>query len=340
MPSNNAAYLVAPKTSPLQVKEAPLPQVTQGHILVKNSALAINPVDIANQYVGIFLSESQYPAILGEDVAGTVEAVGEDVTNFKPGDRVLGYATSLASKDDANSAFQEYTAIRADCASKIPSDLDFEQAAVLPLAVATAAWALFGDSTLKMKFPSLNPEPTGEVVLIWGGASSVGGTAIQLAKAAGYEVITTASAKNHEYVKSLGADHVFEYKSPHVTKDICSLLMSKKFAGALEASGNDEAMNSTTQSIAHADGLRKMICVRGFKSQLPEVEAQTILSTSIIDTPVAKAVFGDYVPTALEQGKFKAVPQAEVVGKGLEALQLGMDTLAKGVSAKKIVVSL
>ena len=340
MPSNNAAFLVSAKTSPLEVKSAPLPEVKDGHILVKNSAVAINPVDIANQYVGIFISEEQYPVILGEDVAGVVEAVGSDITAFKAGDRVLGYATSLASKDNANSAFQEHTAIRADCASKIPEGLSFEQAAVLPLSLATAGWALFGDSTLGMKFPTMNPESTGETVLIWGGSSSVGGSAIQLAKAAGYEVISTASAKNHEYVKSLGADHVFEYKSPHVTKDISSLLTGKKLAGALEASGNEEAMSSASQSIAHGDGLRKVICVRGPQSQVPEVKAQPIMSTSIIGTPVAKAVFGDYVPVALESGKFKAVPEAEVVGKGLESVQLGINALAKGVSAKKIVVSL
>ncbi|KAF4449581.1 hypothetical protein F53441_7148 [Fusarium austroafricanum] len=340
MPSNNAAWLVAPKTSPLEVKEAPLTQPGEGHILVKNSAVAMNPVDVANLYVGIFIAANQYPVILGEDVAGTVEAVGPDVTTFKPGDRVLGYATSLASKDNANSAFQEYSVIRAECASKIPDDLAFEQAAVLPLSIATAAWALFGDSTLKMKYPSLNPEKTEETVLIWGGASSVGGSAIQLAKAAGYEVITTASAKNHEYVKGLGADHVFEYKSPQVTKDISSLLTGKKFAGAFDASGQDEAMDSASQSIVHADGFRKIICVRPPSSEVAGVEVKAILSISIINTPVAKAVFGDYVPAALEQGKFKAVPEAEVVGKGLESVQLGLTTLAKGVSAKKIVVSL
>jgi NADPH:quinone reductase-like Zn-dependent oxidoreductase len=340
MPSNNAAWLVAPKTSPLQVKEAPLTEPTQGHILVKNSAVAINPVDIANQYVGIFIQPSQYPVILGEDVAGTVEAVGPDVTAFKPGDRVLGYATSLATKDNAHGAFQEYTVIRAECASKIPEGLSFEQAAVLPLSLATAAWSLFGDSTLKMRYPSLNPTPTGETVLIWGGSSSVGGSAVQLAKAAGYEVITTASAKNHEYVKSLGADHVFEYKSPQVTKDIASLLTGKRLAGAFDASGSEDGMNSASQSIVHADGLRKLICVRSPSSEVAGVEAKTILSISIINTPVAKAVFADYVPAALEQDKFKAVPEAEVVGKGLESVQLGINTLAKGVSAKKIVVAL
>lgn len=340
MPSNNAAWLVAAKTSPLEVKEAPLTEPSPGHILVKNSAIAINPVDIANQYVGIFIQPSQYPIILGEDVAGTVEAVGPDVTAFKPGDRVLGYATSLATKDNAHSAFQEYTVIRAECASKIPEGLSFEQAAVLPLSLATAAWSLFGDVTLAMRYPSLNPTPTGETVLIWGGSSSVGGSAVQLAKAAGYEVITTASAKNHDYVKSLGADHVFDYKSPQVTKDIASLLTGKKLAGAFDASGSEDGMDSASQSIVHADGIRKLICVRSVSSEVPGVEAKTILSTSIISTPVAKAVFGDYIPAALEQGKFKAVPEAEVVGKGLEAVQLGINTLAKGVSAKKIVVAL
>ncbi|KAF5019960.1 hypothetical protein F66182_8019 [Fusarium sp. NRRL 66182] len=340
MPSNNAAWLVAAKTSPLEVKEAPLTQPGEGHILVKNAAVAINPVDIANQHIGIFIAASQYPVILGEDVAGTVEAVGPNVTHFKAGDRVLGYATSLASKDNANSAFQEYTVIREDCASKIPDNLPFEQAAALPLALATASWALFGDTALGMEYPSLEPRSADKTVLIWGGSSSVGGAAIQLAKAAGYQVITTASAQNHEYVQSLGADHVFEYKTPQVTKDIASLLTGRKFAGALEASGSDEAMNSACQSIVHADGLRKLICVRAPSSQVSDVEAKPIMSTSIIGTPVAKAVFGDFVPDALEKGKLKAVPETQVVGKGLEAIQLGLNTLAKGVSAKKIVVSL
>ncbi|KAG5799597.1 hypothetical protein H9Q69_001435 [Fusarium xylarioides] len=460
MPSNNAAWLVAAKTSPLEVKEAPLTEPSPGHILVKNSAIAINPVDIANQYVGIFIQPSQYPVILGEDVAGTVEAVGPDVTAFKPGDRVLGYATSLATKDNAHSAFQEYTVIRAECASKIPEGLSFEQAAVLPLSLATAAWSLFGDVTLAMRYPSLNPKPTGETVVIWGGSSSVGGSAVQLAKdpeewamvqknvlvqcdepldgvADGiledpnlcqYRpealVCSAGQTKNcltgpqietvckvfgplygnngtyiyprippgadqgfgfaiseqpfpystewfqyviwndtkwdpntigpNDYQKasevnpfnvetcgwSLGADHVFEYKSPQVTKDIASLLTGKKLAGAFDASGSEDGMNSASQSIVHADGLRKLICVRSTSSEVAGVEAKTILSTSIINTPVAKAVFGDYIPAALEQGKFKAVPEAEVVGKGLEAVQLGINTLAKGVSAKKIVVAL
>ncbi|KAI8406924.1 hypothetical protein FOFC_12349 [Fusarium oxysporum] len=330
MPSNNAAWLVAAKTSPLEVKEAPLTEPSSGHILVKNSAIAINPVDIANQYVGIFIQPSQYPVILGEDVAGTVEAVGPDITAFKPGDRVLGYATSLATKDNAHSAFQEYTVIRAECASKIPEGLSFERAAVLPLSLATAAWSLFGDVTLAMRYPSLNPTPIGETVLIWGGASSVGGSAVQLAKAAGYEVITTASAKNHEYVKSLGADHVFEYKSPQVTKDIASLLTGKKLAGAFDASGSEDGMNSASQSIVHADGLRKLICVRSASSVVAGVEAKTILAISIINTPVAKAVFGDYIPAALEQVKTGIMSESEK--KEIIAL-IGLGTIGLSFAA-------
>merc|ERR1712025_244932 len=177
MPSNNAAYIEEPKKIPLEVKSAPWTEPKDNQILVRNRAIGINPVDIVIQQFAAF--EVEYPAIIGTDVAGVVESVGPGVSQFKPGDRVLGYATSLGTKDNAEGAFQEYSIIRSDCASKIPDDLPFEQATVLPLAVATASYAFFGDDTLQLRLPCLNAEKIDEVVLVWGGSSSVGGTAIR-----------------------------------------------------------------------------------------------------------------------------------------------------------------
>jgi NADPH:quinone reductase-like Zn-dependent oxidoreductase len=95
-------------------------------------------------------------------------------------------------------------------------------AAVLPLSISTAASGLFYQ--LGLPYPSLTPVPTGKTILIWGGSSSCGSSAIQLAVAAGFSVATTASNANHEYVKSLGASQVFDYKDPNVIETILKTL--------------------------------------------------------------------------------------------------------------------
>ena len=118
-------------------------------------------------------------------------------------------------------------------ASPIPDTMPFEDAAVLPLAVSTAACGLFQKDHLALRHPSLHAEPTGETVLVWGGSTSIGSNAIQLAKAAGYEVITTASPRNFEYVTTLGAAQVFDYNSPTVVEDIIAAFKGRRLAGAI-----------------------------------------------------------------------------------------------------------
>ena len=95
---------------------------------------------------------------------------------------------------------------------------------MLPLAVSTAACGLFQADQLSLAHPSAKPEPAGRTLLVWGGSSSVGSNAIQLAVAAGYEVIATASPRNFGYVTNLGASRVFDYNSPEVVADIVAAL--------------------------------------------------------------------------------------------------------------------
>jgi NADPH:quinone reductase-like Zn-dependent oxidoreductase len=96
---------------------------------------------------------------------------------------------------------------------KIPNTLSFADASAFPLCIAIAAHGLFSKDYLGLPFPSTTtaPNSAGKSILIWGGSSSVGSNAIQLRKAVGFEVITTCSARNAEYVKGLGADKVFDY---------------------------------------------------------------------------------------------------------------------------------
>ena len=121
-----------------------------------------------------------------------------------------------------NDGFQLYATTVEILVSPIPDSLPLENAVVLPVSISTAATALF--VTLQAPFPSLNPIPTGKKVLIWGGSSSVGCSAIQLAVAAGFDVIATASQDNHDLVRGLGAAHVFDYRDPDVLNHILPLV--------------------------------------------------------------------------------------------------------------------
>ena len=223
MASNTAAWITAAKSKPFEVKEAPLGTPAENEILVRNHAVAINPADGSLQTGGWWPLD--YPTILGHDVAGEVVAVGPGVTRFRQGARVLGEPVGMVTKRNEENAFQAYTILKTNVASEIPDSISYERAAVIPLGCSTAAAGLFQDEKLNLQFPTEPPQkPTGKTVLIWGGASSVGCNAIQLAVAAGYEVVTTASPKNFEYVKKLGASEVFDYKDPAVSDKLCEFL--------------------------------------------------------------------------------------------------------------------
>jgi NADPH:quinone reductase-like Zn-dependent oxidoreductase len=164
----------------------------------------------------------EYPFIFGTDVAGTIAELGSNVTKFKVGDRVLGHCDSLITLKATNAGFQRYSTVRAILTTAIPDSLPFANASVLPLGFDTAADALFAQ--LKLPLPSLSPKPVDKTVFIWGGSSSCGSCAIQLAVAAGWRVATTASKANFEYVKSLGASEVFDHRDSDVVEQIVKTL--------------------------------------------------------------------------------------------------------------------
>ena len=232
---DNKASFLPSKAGTLEIRSTPVELPGPDQLLIRNHAIAINPIDWKVKDSGAAIKS--YPIILGTDVAGDVVEVGSDVTQFKKGDRVLAatlYGTRLSNTE---AAFQNYTMVAALVTSKIPDALSFEQASVVPLSVMTAADGLYGKDQLSLPYPSLNPKKSDQRILIWGGSSSIGSSAIQLAVASGVEVITTASKHNTEYCKSLGATHVFDYSSPAVIGDLVAELQkgSGKFVGALDS---------------------------------------------------------------------------------------------------------
>ena len=340
MPSNAAAFL-NDEGAPLEIKETLYHSPQQGQIVVKSHAIALNPVDHAQQTLGTkVFTWLKYPAVLGCDVAGEVVEIGSGVTKFKVGDRVAGCTMGT---------FQQYVAIQEQMASPVPDKISYEEASVLPLCLSVAVKALFHPHYLNLDKPSLTPEAKGKTVLIWGGSTSVGCNMIQLAKGAGYEVITTASPSNFNYVKKLGADLAFDYNAPNIKDDLVSAIKGKIVCGAIANGGLDpsqfpsivETCAAVALSSPENNKLIPLTMVPRFA--LPEGVETKFVETLLDDIEhkdLASSIFNVYVPEALINGSLVSAPKPRVVGNGLEALQGALDTLKAGVSATKIVVTL
>ncbi|KAI8961035.1 GroES-like protein [Daldinia sp. FL1419] len=339
MATNNAAWIKGAKAHPFVVEPASVWTPEKNEVLVKGHAVAINPVDGALQVAAWWPLE--YPAILGHDVAGVVAAVGSNITAFKVGDRVVGHALGMTSKRRQDGAFQEYTILQANMTALLPDNVPFEKAAVLPLALSTAACGLYQETTLNLQLPTVPPQkPTGKTVVVWGGASAVGSNAIQLAVNSGYEVITTASPKNFDYVKKLGASQVFDYSSPTVQEDLIGALEGKTLAGALNCiEGAPQGI--VQQVVASSEGVKAIASTkRGWPEPPAGVTMYSIFGTTLSGNFVGKAIYNDFLPAALKEGTFVPAPEPKVVGSGVGKIQEAVDLIIKGVSATKLVVTL
>lgn len=184
--------------STLMVGEQPDPKVAPGAVLIEVRAAGVNPVDwkVMAGYLDSMM-DAVFPVVPGWDVAGVVRAVGPDTPEFKAGDEVYAYARKEAVHAGT---FAELVAVPADVVAHKPSSLTFEQAGALPLVGLTALRAL--------TVTGVSPDGTGKTVLIHGASGGVGSAAVQIAAAAGARVIGTASARNHDYLQSLGAQPV------------------------------------------------------------------------------------------------------------------------------------
>ncbi|KIN09007.1 hypothetical protein OIDMADRAFT_23737 [Oidiodendron maius Zn] len=339
MVSNSAAWITAARAYPFEVKPAPLGVPEDNQILIKNHAIAINPVDGKIQSENLF--SLKMPTILGLDVAGEVVAVGPRVARFKKGDRVTGLGAGFRTGRGEEKAFQAYTILESDMACKIPDNISFENAVVLPLGVSTAASALFNSDFFNLQLANFPPQnPIGKTLLVWGGALSVGSNAIQLAVAAGYEVITTASEKNHGYVKMLGASQVFDYNSPTVVSDLVSAFDGKTSLGVFDAIG-EGAWTRPLEFLQNMVGGTKFMTTVTPGYPNPEgIVIKLTQALSIKGNGVGKAVWEDFLQKALDAGAYITAPEPLIAGKGLESLQDAVDLERRGTSARKIVVQL
>ncbi|RPI32488.1 MAG: NAD(P)-dependent alcohol dehydrogenase [Actinomycetota bacterium] len=200
----------SPDVLKLREVEKPVPQ--EDEVLIQIHAASLNSRDLrmlrANPLFmrlmpgGLFRPKNK---ILGADLAGRVEAIGRKVKQFKPDDEVFGFLPSSTGKG----TFAEFVCASENLLTLKPANLTFEQAAAVPLAAMTALQGL-------RNYGNIQP---GQKVLINGASGGVGTFAVQIAKAFGAEVTAVCSTKHLELARSLGADHVIDYKKEDFTQN-------------------------------------------------------------------------------------------------------------------------
>jgi NADPH2:quinone reductase len=212
-----------------ELSEMPKPTPAPGQVLVRVRAASVNPVDYKIRRSGAW-ARVPMPAILGYDAAGTVEAVGANVSHLAPGDDVF-YSARIFGRQGT---YAEYHVEDAEIVGKKPEHLSFEQAASLPLAAITAYDAV-------ITFFATKP---GDTVLIHAGAGGVGSLAVQLAKAAGARVLATGRRENEALIRSFGADEVIDYRAARFEDEVNRLTEGHGADAAYDTVGGDTISRS------------------------------------------------------------------------------------------------
>ncbi len=193
----------------MKYEDAPRPEPKDDEILVRVMAAAVNPVD---SYVrqGMFAKRGMdnRPAIIGYDISGVVEKTGTNAKKFKAGDKVYSYLSVMRG-----GGYAEFAIAKESETALKPKNINFEEAAAVPLAATTAWQSLVDEAKLN----------AGQTVLVHGGSGGVGSFAIQIAKARGAKVIATASTAHQDLLKQLQVDQAIDYtttKFEDMVKDV------------------------------------------------------------------------------------------------------------------------
>ncbi|GFP54556.1 trans-enoyl reductase fsr4 [Trichoderma asperellum] len=328
------------------IKETPIPKPGPKEVLIKVVYAGLNPKDWkATQN----LTEPE-AFNTGDDVAGIVEAVGSEVFEFKPGDRVAGFHQMRSP----HGTYAEYTVVRAATTFHLPPNISFESGASLPLAFMTAAIALY--QGLKVPLPTALPEADGEKtpILIWGGATAVGAFALQLAKLSNLGPIITVAGDGIDFVKSLNvADHIIDYRTGDVAQKIIAAAGSAKIKLAFDSISDPRSYEPISKILAASGGgvinMVDPIYDRNWKFPDSVKLSSTMVGSAHGDTwgrvsdEQAKVDsefaywFYRYLSHLLAEGRIKPHP-VEVLPDGLAGIVAGVQALFdRKVSAKKLV---
>lgn len=311
----------------LRLAPMPVPTPRAAEVRVRVQAVGLNPVDYK-------LAASGYPAwtyphILGLDVAGTVEAVGTQVTDWTPGEAVY-YHGDLSRPG----GYAEYAVAEAHAVARLPQSLTMTQAAAVPCAGFTAYQALHRRLAVQ----------AGQTILVHGGAGGVGGFAVQLAREAGLRVLTTCSPENNDFVRRLGADTAIDYRNEDVAARVRELTEGR----GVDAVVDTVSAESATEGLALLTEGGGIACVVGEPDQRhPLVRAKrlSIYPISLGEAHLTRnraaqedlARIGREMGTLLSAGRIDPMV-TEVIG--LEAIPEALGRLMRRHVRGKIVAML
>ena len=365
----------------------PTPKPGPDELLIAVKSVALNPADTHMRGQGLFIPK--YPTVIGFDISGLVLEVGDNVPVgptdespglfFRPGvTRVAAFAASFwRSCDPDYGAFQERCLVPWQHAAPLPNEsISWNEAATLPVAaeVSMNAWDVMGIPRVGEAAASspVSAAPVGadasggtrengkqkrEALLIWGASSSVGTMGVQSARLLREDgnspfaaVYATAGAANLNYVASLGADRVFDYKEPQVVDVIVSAAREDglEIRHCFLATGQLAACQAVLKAFLGDDeeGMKQKAKIGSAQIVPPDVEVvdgvDTIFALPSVDEGERLAQFRYYLGTWLREnlanGTIRPSPEPRVVGTGLGALDAGLDVLLQGVSCTKLVV--
>ncbi|KAJ3876603.1 dehydrogenase [Lentinula edodes] len=344
MVSTHMKAVVKTGVGKVALKTTEIPKPGRGQVLVQIFAAAQNPSD----WMKLKRDWPVDSVIAGHDFAGVIQQLGLDVPSESRqiGQRVAGFLNGCTSPENGGT-FAEYCLADAMLLVDIPDDMSFESASTLGLAAFTACQVLWQSQKLPTPVDiAKDPFP----ILVWGGASAVGQFVIQLAKKSGLQVITTASPQNHELLRKLGADTVFDYRDPKVISNIKTFCGDKQLHVAIDCVSVDESVSLVTQCIED--------CEDSYIALVLPVEVKTKYIRSdftYVYTLLGKPIEGKYaypaIPEHFEFGKWCAallsrlaknntlsVTPIRVVPNGLADAQYWIDYQEEGkVRAQKIV---
>lgn len=345
------AVILKSKCTALVVSQRQTPIPRAGEVLIEVHSIALNPVDHIQQTNGFHISS--YPAVLGFDIAGSIHSVHESVSGITVGDRVIAMAGSWFLNLPEYGAFQKYVVVPAVQVTLIPSDMSFNEACMLPLALYTSWYALLN---LDIPRDTVYQATDKKGILILGVGGSVGSIALQIAKSMGFHIYATASENHHSYLQSLGAGPgsvtLFDYKDGEVINKIVKAAKDDNVVVdlAIEAAAGNLKDIVTILNRTKGSTRRAKISAAPFSLSL----IWYMLTPSCLSGVLIKFVdanpdqiersndfsyfFNNWLTEKLRTRELVPSPELKVLHGGLNAISGGLEELKAGVSGIKLVV--
>ncbi|KAI9924285.1 hypothetical protein ASPWEDRAFT_174152 [Aspergillus wentii DTO 134E9] len=275
MTQSNVSLYVDENTN-LLVRHGPIPEPSDGEILIQTSYSGINPADVKHAtQLGI------YPAVMGYDFCGKVIKTTPS-SQFTIGDCIAGYTPTGLGRPEKYGTHQSYLVCREDMVFRVPGHLPEHHAACLAVVAMTAADGLY--NLVRLPLPTEGKANSG--LLIWGASSSVGVCAVQFASASGvFPIIVTASPGRHDMLKRLGATHCFDYKSPSIVSDIQTVTGNGPIAHAFDTVGGPGSAESMADCVSDTTSLLSVVVQRDPRFKMPLATTQDGVSLRIQGVP-------------------------------------------------------